>query len=310
MSAAVVVRSLTRAFPGGGGIHDVHLAVDDRAVTAIVGPNGAGKTVLLSIVAGLARADSGAVELGDADARVALCPDVPQFEPWLTAREVVETSLALTGVRGTDAARDAVRAALASCGIEAVAERRVGGFSRGMLQRLGMAAALVADPAVLILDEPSSALDPIGRSEVRDLIAAEGRRRCVILSSHALGEVEQVADRVVVLDRGRVVADGSTAEVLGAGLAPEWTIRLAGPSPLGVVPSSLGPRQAPDASGVVRLERVSDEVWTVRFESFDAAADGLLPVLESLRAPIVEVTLRDRDLDASFARLVRERIVA
>ncbi len=127
MSAAVVVRSLTRVFPGGG-IHDVHLAVDDRAVTAIVGPNGAGKTVLLSIVAGLARAYSWAVELGDADARVALCPDVPQFEPWLTAREVVETSLALTGVRGTDAARDAVRAALASCGIEAVAERRVGGF--------------------------------------------------------------------------------------------------------------------------------------------------------------------------------------
>ncbi len=304
MSAAVVVRSLTRAFPGGGGIHDVSIAVDDRAVTAIVGPNGAGKTVLLSIVAGLARADSGAVELGATDARVALSPDVPQFEPWLTAREVVEASRALTGARSRGVAPDAAHAALAACGIDADAERRVAGFSRGMLQRLGMAAALVTDPAVLILDEPSSALDPIGRAEVRDLIAAEGRRRCVLLSSHALGEVEQVADRVVVLDQGRVVADGSTAEVLGAGLAPEWTIRL------GVGPSSLGPRTAPDAVAGVRLVRVSDEVWTARFESFEAAADGLLPVLEALRAPIVEVTLRDRDLDASFARLVRERIAA
>src|SRR5699024_2216947 len=150
---------------------------DDRAVTAVIGPNGAGKTVLFSIIAGLARAGSGTVDFASPTARVAYCPDVPQFEPWLTALEVVETSLAIsresTGrariTRGTGG-DGLAREALDACGLGTVMNRRVADFSRGMLQRLGIAAALVADPEILILDEPNSALDPIGRADVRNII--------------------------------------------------------------------------------------------------------------------------------------------
>ena len=133
---AVRVSHLSRAFSNGAGIHDICLEALDQSVTAVIGPNGAGKTVLFSVIAGLCPADEGDVEVTDGRT-VAYCPDVPQFESWLTATEIVETSLALSGACGDIS----VSEALDQCGLARVAKRRVADFSRGMLQRLGIAAA-------------------------------------------------------------------------------------------------------------------------------------------------------------------------
>ena len=162
---ALHVSHLSRVFANGAGIHDICLEAQDQSVTAVIGPNGAGKTVLFSVIAGLCPADEGDIEVAPGRT-VAYCPDVPQFESWLTATEIVETSLALSGTSGDIG----VLEALDQCGLARVAKRRVAGFSRGMLQRLGIAAALVLDPGLLILDEPNSALDPVGRADVRRLI--------------------------------------------------------------------------------------------------------------------------------------------
>lgn len=289
---ALRVESVSRVFASGAGIHDLSFTAPDRSVTAVIGPNGAGKTVLFSIIAGLVPADSGGV-LTDAGARIAYCPDVPQFEPWLTAREVVAASRALSGVRGDIGAAEA----LETCGLGRVADRRVADFSRGMLQRLGIAAALVLDPAILILDEPNSALDPIGRADIRRVIEEQRTQRCILLSSHLLSEVEQLADRVLVIAAGKLIAAGTTAELLTSGRTAAWHIRLARRAECD--PDRLR-RDFPTA----RIDFPSDTVCAVAFPSFAAAEHELPRLIMSLGSPVLEVTLQNRDLDSAFAHLV------
>lgn|SRR5699024_8917946 len=304
MTTAVTVADLTHVYPGGGGIKGIGFSADDRAVTAVIGPNGAGKTVLFSIIAGLTQADSGTVSFASHGMRIAYCPDVPQFESWLTAREIVKTSLDVSHegkgpARG--AGRDgAARGALDACGLGSVMDRRVADFSRGMLQRLGIAAALVTDPQILILDEPNSALDPIGRADVRDMIFEQKRHRCILLSSHMLSEVEQLADHIVVIDQGQVVTQGTTASILTDGIVPVWNIRLAAPAQISAAELAAA---VPEA----HVEFESDMLCTVGFCSFESAETHLMTVLNLFHSPIIEVTLRDRDLDASFARIVQKK---
>jgi ABC-2 type transport system ATP-binding protein len=207
--AGVLVRTdgLTRDYGGGAGLFDVDLRVPDGCVYGLVGPNGAGKTTLLSILTGLRRADRGTVHLGVPRGAVAVCPDVPEFEPWLTAFEVVDLARYYVA---PDLDADAVRLTLDAAGLAQHAERRVGGFSRGMTQRLGLAAALVGNPRLLLLDEPTSALDPAGRAEILDLVAAMRGHRTVIFSSHILADVQRVADRVGILRAGRLISTRAT----------------------------------------------------------------------------------------------------
>lgn len=307
MTTALTVKNLTRVYPGGGGIRGIDFTADERAVTAVIGPNGAGKTVLFSIIAGLAQAQPGTVDFTSPKARVAYCPDVPQFESWLTALEVAKTSLAVSrettgktrNSRGTGD-NGLAREALDACGLGSVMDRRVADFSRGMLQRLGIAAAMVTDPDILILDEPNSALDPIGRADVRDIITEQKDHRCILLSSHMLSEVEQLADHIVVIDQGRVVTQGTTASILTDGLEPVWTIRLGAPAQISADDLAVA---VPEA----HFEFETDTLCTARFRSFEAAATQLMTALHIFRSPIIEVTLRDRDLDASFARIVQNQ---
>lgn len=290
------VESISRTFQNGAGIHDITFDFQDRTVTAVIGPNGAGKTVLFSVIAGLQPADSGRV-IAPPGTRIAYCPDIPQFESWLTAREVVETSLAVAARHSNGMS---VSEALEQCGLGKVSERRIADFSRGMLQRLGIAAALVLDPDVLILDEPNSALDPIGRADVRRLIAEQRRHRCILLSSHMLSEVEQLADDVVVIADGRLVVSGTTNDILAAGRAPAWNVRLSAPPATALDELRLA---FPDTE----VENPTETLCTLRFPSWEAAAADLMPALSLLRAPVLEVTLQDRDLDASFARIIQNQ---
>ena len=189
----------------------VDLAVPRYSTYGLIGPNGAGKTTLLSILAGLRRPTTGSVELAVPRRRVAVLVDTPQFEPWLTAYEVVDLARQLTAP-SAPAAR--VREALAEAGLADAADRRVGGFSRGMLQRLGLAGCLVGDPELLLLDEPASALDPAGRRDVLDLIGRLAHTKTVLLSTHILADVQQVCDTVAVIDHGRLRYQGSLSDLL------------------------------------------------------------------------------------------------
>ncbi|CAA9554806.1 MAG: ABC transporter, ATP-binding protein [uncultured Thermoleophilia bacterium] len=201
-------------------VEDVSLEVGRGEVVGLLGPNGAGKTTVIKMLLGLVQPDAGEVMLlgrsasdPAARARVGYLPELFRYQPWLSAAEVLALHVRLTGA-GVPA-REQLES-LSLVGLRDRAGDRVGGFSKGMQQRLGLAVALVAQPELVILDEPTSALDPLGRADVRDIVLdLKGRGVAVLLNSHLIGEVERVCDRVVILDRGRLAASGSLAKLLG-----------------------------------------------------------------------------------------------
>jgi ABC-2 type transport system ATP-binding protein len=185
-----------------------------------LGPNGAGKSTAVKILVGLVRATGGEAQLlgrpaGDraTRARIGYLPELFRYPDWLAAREVLGFHARL--MRLADARR-AIDAALDEVGLSERAADRVGTYSKGMQQRLGLAVALLGTPELVFLDEPTSALDPVGRSDVRALIERlRARGTTVFLNSHLLGEVERVCNRVCIVDRGRVVAEGPVDALSG-----------------------------------------------------------------------------------------------
>ncbi len=217
-ATVIRTRALTKVFAGGAGLHEVELAMPGRGVYGLVGPNGAGKTTLMSLLADLRRPDSGEIE---GTARVMLCPDAPSFEPWLTATETVALFAGLGPAGGLSPGE-----ALAAVGLADVRDRRVGGFSRGMRQRLGLAVVLASGAQVLLLDEPTSALDPAGRADILRLVAELGRDRAVMVSSHILADVQRVADTIGVLREGRLIYQGPVRELIERHTRPSWRLEL------------------------------------------------------------------------------------
>jgi ABC-2 type transport system ATP-binding protein len=239
-SPAVWCSDLRKRYGRQTAVDGVSFTVGRGEVVGLLGPNGAGKTSVIKILLGLVRPDGGDVLLlgrparhPDARARVGYLPELFRYQPWLSPTEVLALHVRLAGVAVPSEER---RECLATVGLADRAGDRIGGFSKGMQQRLGLAVALVARPELVVLDEPTSALDPIGRADVRDLLLSlKARGVAVLLNSHLIGEVERVCDRVVILDKGRVAASGSLAELLGRrelrlqldGVNPEAEERLA-----------------------------------------------------------------------------------
>lgn len=211
--AIVACRDITVEYGTIRALDKVTLGLEVTGVTGLVGINGAGKTTLIHALLGLVPTMSGQLFVRGGFERLAYCPDTPGFEPWLDASEVLRLSRALTA--RTPAPVTVVRETLDSVGLGDVGGRRVGGFSRGMRQRLGIAAALVLEPDILFLDEPTSALDPIGRDEVLEMIPHLSERMHVVFSSHLLGDVEQVAEDLLVIHEGRLLFDGTVMDFLG-----------------------------------------------------------------------------------------------
>lgn len=218
MADAVVIRDLVKVYRGVRALDGLDLAVPEGSVFGFLGPNGAGKTTTLRILAGLARPTSGSVTIlghdaGSAGARgvTGFLPDVPGFYDWMTAREFLEFAGRLFGMDDSVLA-ERVGVLLDLAGLAGV-KTRVGGFSRGMRQRLGIAQALVNAPRLLMLDEPTSALDPIGRREVLEMVASLAGRTTVFFSTHVLADVERVCDTVAIIDRGKVVEQSGMAEL-------------------------------------------------------------------------------------------------
>jgi ABC-2 type transport system ATP-binding protein len=217
---SITTRGLTKRFAAITAVDGLDLDVRYGEVYGLLGPNGAGKTTTLRMLLGLARPTAGtAVVAGGPPgspaslARVGSMIETPAFWPYLSGRDNLRSLAAYVG------ASDArVEEALVAVDLEPRGHHRFSTYSMGMKQRLGVAAALLRDPDVLVLDEPSSGLDPAGMIEMRELIAGLRReRRTVLLSSHLLAEVEHICDRVGVLQHGRLIAQGTIAELRGQG---------------------------------------------------------------------------------------------
>jgi ABC-2 type transport system ATP-binding protein len=220
---AVEVHGLTKSFGARTAVDHVDLFVPQGSAFGYLGPNGAGKTTLIRVLLGLTRADRGTMSLlgvpvpaqrGRALARVGAIVDEPRFHGHLTGRENLKI---LAAARG-GGAKDRIGPALERTGLTQRADDKVSAYSMGMRQRLGLAACLLGDPQLLILDEPMNGLDPAGMHEMRDMLRGlvdEGRT--VVLSSHLLDEVERTCDAVAIVDHGQVIRQGPIDELTGAG---------------------------------------------------------------------------------------------
>lgn len=230
---AIELRGLTKRFGDTVALDHVDLVVRPGVVFGFLGRNGAGKTTTLRILSGLARPTAGTAHVLGHDvarandavrARIGFLPDVPGFYPWMTAREYLEFAGRLFALdRVTLDAR--AGALLEMAGLASVTTP-VGGYSRGMKQRLGIAQALINAPSLLMLDEPTSALDPIGRREVLEMVASLRGRTTVFFSTHILADVERVCDAVAILERGRVAASAGIAELTARASANRLVVEV------------------------------------------------------------------------------------
>lgn len=217
---AIEIQGLTKEYGDTKALDGVDLVVQEGSVFGFLGPNGAGKTTTLRILTGLAKATRGSAKIfghdvtsasNEARSLLGFLPDVPQFYPWMTAEEFLRFAGSLFGL-SREILAQRVPVLLELAGLSKVSAR-VGGYSRGMKQRLGIAQALINAPKLLMLDEPTSALDPIGRKEVLEMLSALSGRATVLFSTHILSDVERVCDHVAILTRGKVATQSSIAEL-------------------------------------------------------------------------------------------------
>lgn len=291
----VDVRGLAKRYGRVQALADLTLRVRRGEIFGFLGPNGAGKTTSVKLLVGLAHPTGGSgtvlgYPLGDRRARAALgyLPELFRYPEWLTAREVLEFHARMNGCASAPRAIDGV---LDLVGLAARARDRVGGFSKGMQQRLGLAVALLGRPELVVLDEPTSALDPSGRLEVREILRSlRSSGTAVFLNSHLLTEVEQVCDRIAIITRGRVVAEGSIGEILGSRHAVRIHARANG-TPLSEV---LAPFGAVDSDGdamvVSGIERERIPHVVAALVEAHAAIFSIEPVSPTLEERFLELT--------------------
>jgi ABC-2 type transport system ATP-binding protein len=299
----IEVDGLTKHYRTRVAVDDVGFTVHPGRVTGFLGPNGSGKTTTMRCVLGLTRPTSGTttvlgVPYRDLDVpmrRVGALVDPRARHPGRTAHAHL-TALAQSNRLPASRVDDVVDLV----GLGAVAHERVRGFSLGMAQRLGIAAALLGDPEVLLLDEPVNGLDPEGIRWVRELLrdlAAEGRT--VLVSSHLMSEMEDTADHLVVLGRGRLLADLPMADLLGR----HASVRVRSPQPtlLGAALRRAGAAVSPEADGALRVEGLDPAaVGDVAFAA-GVPVHELSPVVASLEAAYLELTGDDVEYRAGAA---------
>src|SRR5215831_18326456 len=217
----IEVQNLTKKYPTLVAVADVTFSVREGEIVGFLGPNGAGKTTAMRVLTGFLPPTSGSARIAGHDvvaqsrrARSSLgyLPESAALYPEMRVREYLAYRARLEDVPG-NLVRARVEEAVQSCLLSEVADRKIDNLSRGYRQRAALAGALVHQPPVLILDEPTVGLDPVQIIKIREMIRALGRQRAVLLSTHILPEVDAVCDRVLIIDRGRIVAEGTPAEL-------------------------------------------------------------------------------------------------
>ena len=309
-SAHVVeTRGLTKTFKGVQALQDLDLVVQRNSIFGFLGPNGAGKTTTIKLLLGLIRPTAGTATVFGLDiigasvdirARVGYLPQDPRFYEHMTARQTL-TFAARFFFKGPDKAiAERVGEMLQLVDLEEKADRPIRGFSGGERQRLGIAQAQVNYPDLLILDEPAASLDPIGRRDVLEVMSRLRKHTTVFYSTHILDDVQRVSDTVVILNRGRLVAQGPIEELLAGGEGGVYLVHLRGDA-------EAARRQVQALPWVTRIttgEHSGEAAWQVSVSDPQAAEDQLLKLLVNGPVVVTEFRRKQYELEDIFMQVV------
>lgn len=246
--AAVALTGVTKIFPvpfqrrSVVAVRDLNLQVAAGQIYGLLGPNGSGKSTTLKIILGLVTPTRGQAQIFGRDSdrvasreSVGFLPESPYFYKFLTGEETLRFYGKLCGLRGA-ALNSRIEEMLALVGLTNARKRRLAGYSKGMLQRIGLAQALIQEPALLVLDEPTAGVDPAGAREIRDLILdLKTRGITVLLSSHLLGQVQEICDRIGILANGALVREGVLSDLLGVENQTQFVLENARPELLDAI---------------------------------------------------------------------------
>jgi ABC-2 type transport system ATP-binding protein len=301
--ATIEVSGLRKRFGSTLALDGISFTVQPGQITGFVGPNGAGKSTTMRVILGLDRADAGAALVGGRPyaslrrplSHVGSLLDATALQPSRTGRNHL---LWLAHSQGLTAKR--VTGVIAQAGLETAAERKAGGYSLGMRQRLGIAAAMLGDPPVLMLDEPINGMDPEGIVWMRGLLrslAAEGR--AVLVSSHLMSELQDTADHLVVVGRGKVIADTTVADLIAAASGDRVTLRTTA-MPRAIAALARAGATAPTTS---RTADGHDELTVSGL-----AAEEVVAVLSATAVPFSEVSAHRASLEEAYFELTRDAV--
>ncbi len=297
---AIEVHKLTKRFGTNTALDALDLTVGFGKTFAFLGPNGAGKTTTLRLLTGLARPTSGGavidgIEVGRGKhPSIGYLPDTPGFYSWMTAREFLGY---IARLRHLD--RPPIAETLERVGLTDAAKKRIGGFSRGMKQRLGLAQALLPRPRVLLLDEPVSALDPAGRKDILDIMSELRGQMTVFFSTHILNDAERVCDEVAILNKGRLILQADREALLARYVRPVFEIDT--------LPANIPQLNTlvEKLKGVAWVERIQAHGAQARLSVRDVAAAQreLLPMFAGL--PVLRFEMLSATLEDVFLTLTR-----
>ena len=302
MAGLIEVRHLTKYYGGRAAIKDISFTVEKGTICGFLGPNGAGKSTTMNILTGCLGPSEGDVKIDGADMleepekakkKIGYLPEVPPLYPDMTVEEYLRFAAELKGLHGKEAERQ-VRSVMARTATEDVKGRLIKNLSKGYRQRVGIAQALLADPEIVILDEPTVGLDPAQIIEIRELIRELGKDHTVVLSSHILSEVQAVCGFIMILSRGRLVAS-DTAENLTKRLAEGDAVKVLTGSERDAAAQAL--REVP---GVGRVEDCGDEDGKA---AFTVSAAGGADVREAISAAFAQKGLALTELYRTKASL-------
>lgn len=285
--------NLTKIYGDQKVLNRINLAIPDNSIYGLVGPNGAGKTTLLSIMAGLRDQTSGKLILEIDRRDIAICPDIPVFEPWLNSQETLQLASRLSQV---PLDQDRAYQLLEMVGLNVDDKKYVGSYSRGMTQRLALASVLAGNPRLIILDEPSSSLDPQGRSDILSIIRKMSSQSTVVFSSHNLSDVQEICDKIGVLNQGKLIYQGDLRSLLKNQIKPSWKLTVKDQ------PKNFE-RLLKQSGYLDKVEKITKNIYKISANSIDRVEKQLPMILSANQASLVAFEPVD-NLEQAFFDLI------
>jgi ABC-2 type transport system ATP-binding protein len=307
--AAIDTNDLVKVYGKVRAVDGLSLSVTEGTVFGFLGPNGAGKTTTIRMLTGIASPTSGTARVAGVDLaanqqvrrKIGYLPEEPAFYTWMSPLEFLDHVGRLFGMTAAQRKKSASEL-LERVGLSQVAKRRIGGFSRGMRQRMGLAQALLNQPEVLFLDEPVSALDPAGRKEVLDLIDGLRGQCTVFMSTHILADVERVCDTIGIIDHGKLLIQANQTELLDRYTVPAFVVECEREA------AAQFSAWSEHLRGLAWVVRVSNDETTARVivKDLNIARLALLDEAAAARLPLRRFEVVTPSLEDIFLRLVGE----